>query len=513
MKRWRQYGRGLRVLGAALLLGAMPLYASAQADQRPFVIVVDQEAPTLDPAYSLTSSSTEPLMANIEDPLIGVNDAGNPTPTVATWNVLDGGKVVEFHVKPGIKFQSGDPLTAEDIVFSFERALANSPTVRSKFKASIDRIETAGPMTARFTFKTPTIAIVNDRNVYVGSKAYHDRVGEQAYFDHPNGTGPYKLTDYKRGQYADLEAFPGYRGGLPPVRKARIYFIKDDATRVAKLESGEADLIVSAAWNQVPALRKAGFRIATAPSFPFMSIHFQTYNPSTPWAKLKVRQAIAHAIDADAIATGLLGGIPSREPMLSRGEVGYDPKMKPYSYDPGLSKRLLSEAGYPNGFTMPLFWPATSYGMRETAEAVALYLKAVGITVNVTQLDTIQNQQMLAKQSKDPTFVYVLLRAMPFSNADDTATQLEFTMSSKSATSIYKPPDPRFEKLTEEAVEIFDPGKRGDIVRQATELLYNDVAFVGLWHAVTQYAMKSNVTYTPIPRTHPLVHVWEIKLK
>jgi peptide/nickel transport system substrate-binding protein len=279
------------------------------------------------------------------------------------------------------------------------------------------------------------------------------------------------------------------------------------------LQSGDADLISSAPWNQIAALEKSGFRVVSAPSFPFMAINFQTFDPNVPWSKLKVRQAIAHAIDGDAIAKGLLNGIPSRDPLLSPGELGYDRKIKNYSYDPALSKRLLTEAGYPNGFTMPLYWPQTYYGMRETAEAVALYLKAVGITVNVTQLETIQNQEMLAKQSKDPTFVYVQLRAMPFSNANDSAGQLYFTLSEKAATSTYKASDPQFEKLTEQAITIFDPVKRGDVVRQALKLLYDDVGIIGLWHAETQYAMKSNVSFTPIPHQYPLMHVADIKVK
>jgi peptide/nickel transport system substrate-binding protein len=505
--------RALRIICALALLAIVPVSALAQAAARQLVIVIDQEPATLDASYAISQPSTEPLMSNIQDQLLGLDHNGKPVPTIATWEILDGGKTVDFHVKPGIKFSTGDPLTAEDIVFSFERTIANSPNTRGIYRGTLDKVEATGPMTVRFSFKTPNIAIVIDRSIYIGSKAYHDRVGEQKYFENPVGTGPYKLVEYKRGQYADLEAWPGYRGGMPPVRRARIYFIKDEATRVAKLQSGEADLISSAPWNQIAALEKSGFRVVSAPSFPFMAINFQTFNPNVPWSKLKVRQAIAHAIDGDAIAKGLLNGIPSRDPLLSPGELGYDSKIKNYSYDPALSKRLLTEAGYPNGFTMPLYWPQTYYGMRETAEAVALYLKAVGITVNVTQLETIQNQEMLAKQSKDPTFVYVQLRAMPFSNANDSAGQLYFTLSEKAATSTYKASDPQFEKLTEQAITIFDPVKRGDVVRQALKLLYDDVGIIGLWHAETQYAMKSNVSFTPIPHQYPLMHVADIKVK
>jgi peptide/nickel transport system substrate-binding protein len=226
-----------------------------------------------------------------------------------------------------------------------------------------------------------------------------------------------------------------------------------------------------------------------------------------------VRQAIAHAIDGDAIAKGLLHGVPTREPMLTPGEVGYDAGLKPYSYDPALAKKLLTEAGYPNGFTMPLFWPASSYGMRETAEAVGLYLRAVGITANVTQLETVQNQAMLDKQSKDPTFVYVQLRSMPLSNYSDPATMVYFTLSEQGSNSIYKSSDPHFEPLVEQAVQIFDDAQRGAVVRKALRIVYDDVGVIGLWHASTLYAMKPNVNYTPIQHQLPLMRLMNIKVK
>jgi peptide/nickel transport system substrate-binding protein len=497
----------------AVLCATAILPAAGQTGQRQLVVVIDQEPSTLDPAFALSQPSTEPLMSNIQDQLVGADHNGRPKMGVATWTIVDDGKIVDFHIRPGVKFTSGDPLTAEDVVFTFERRLEHSANFRGYYKASIDRVEAVNPLTVRFYFKTPNITIVNERSIYLASKAYHDRVGEQTFFDHPVGTGPYKLVDYKRGQYADLEANPNYWGGAPQVKRARIYFIKDDATRAAKLQSGEADLISAAPWSQIAAFQKAGFHIVSAPTFPFVAINFQTYNPSVPWAKLKVRQAIAHAIDGDAIAKGLMNGIPSREPLLSPGELGYDPKLKNYSYDPALSKKLLSEAGFPNGFTMPLFWPQTYYGMRETAQAVALYLKAVGITVNVTQLETIQNQEMLGKSSKDPTFVYNQLRAMPFSNYDDPATALYFTLSNHGTTTTYKPTDPKFEELVDRAVTIFDAGKRAAVIIEADKMLYNDVGIVGIWHAATQFAMKPDVSFTPVAHQLPMMYLKDVKLK
>jgi peptide/nickel transport system substrate-binding protein len=498
---------------ALLLCLAVTPPVTAQTAARQFVIVLDHEPGTLDPTQSIAQPSTAPLIENIVEPLIGVDNNGKTQATLARWNVLDGGKIVEFHLRPGVKFQNGDPLTAQDVVFSHERTMADSASYRSYFRTNFDRVEAVDRLTVRFIFKTPNIAILKARNLYVVSKTYYDRVGEATFTQHPVGTGPYRLVDDKAGQYADLEAYDGYWGGAPSIKSVRVYFIKDDATRTAKLRSGEADLIYSAPWDQAALLEKSGFRIVSAATSPLVAINFQTWDTTTPWAKLKVRQAIAHAIDGDAIAKGLLHGVPTREPILTPGEVGYDPGLKPYSYDPALAKKLLAEAGYPNGFTMPLFWPASSYGMRETAEAVGLYLRAVGITANVTQLETVQNQAMLDKQSKDPTFVYVQLRSMPLSNYSDPATMVYFTLSEQGSNSIYKSSDPRFEALAEQAVQIFDDAQRGAVVRRALRIVYDDVGIIGLWHASTLYAMKPNVNYTPVQHQLPLMRLMNLKVK
>jgi peptide/nickel transport system substrate-binding protein len=498
---------------AALLLLSIAVMPAVAQPVRQFVIVLDHEPGTLDPTLSISQPTTAPLMENIVEPLVNVDNNGHTQPGLARWTILEGGKVIEFHIRPGVKFQSGDPLTAQDIVFSHERTMADSPSYRSYFRASFDRVEAVDRSTVRFVFKAPNLSIFKARNLYIVNKAYFDRVGEQTFVQHPDGTGPYKVVDYKPGQYADLEAFDGYWGGKPSIKSVRVYFIKDDATRAAKLRSGEADLIFSAPWDQESTLEKGGFRVVSAATSPLIAINFQLWNPTTPWSKLKVRQAIAHAIDGDAIAKGLLHGVPSREPILTPGEVGYDPSLKPYKYDPALAKKLLTEAGYPTGFTMPLFWPNSSYGMRETAEAVALYLRAVGINATVTQLDTVQNQAMLDKQSKDPTFVYVQLRSMPLSNYTDPATMMYFTLSEHGSNSIYKSSDPHFEPLAEQAVQILDDSKRAPVVRQALHIVYDDVGIIGLWHATTLYAMKPNVTYTPIQHQLPLMRLMNVKVK
>jgi peptide/nickel transport system substrate-binding protein len=148
----------------------------------------------------------------VEEPLVGCDNSGRPVPTLGRWTIIDGGKIVEFKLRPGIKFHSGDPLTAADVVFSIERSMADSASFRSYYRGNFDHAAAVNPSTVRFYFKTANVSLIYARNLYIGSKAYYDRVGEKDYVAAMNGTGPYKLVTYKAGQYADLEAFDGYWG-------------------------------------------------------------------------------------------------------------------------------------------------------------------------------------------------------------------------------------------------------------------------------------------------------------
>jgi ABC-type transport system substrate-binding protein len=139
----------------------------------------------------------------------------------------------------------------------------------------------------------------------------------------------------------------------------------------------------------------AGFKTSRLPTHPPTNIQFHNNNPDVPWYKRDVRLAIAMAIDGDAIVKNLFQGIPGRFTRLSPGELGYDPNLKQYPYDPKKAKELLAKAGYPNGFEMPLYYfTGRIAGQKETAEAVVLYLNAIGVRAKPQGIDA---PQMLEK--------------------------------------------------------------------------------------------------------------------
>jgi peptide/nickel transport system substrate-binding protein len=272
-------------------------------------------------------------------------------------------------------------------------------------------------------------------------------------------------------------------------------------TRLAKLRSGAADIILNAPHTDVDALRMKGFKIATLETAPTTSINLIRANPNVPWHDNRVRQAIAYAIDANAIIKGLLRGIPKHYAGFAPGQVGYDRDLKNYPYDPSLSKKLLAEAGYVNGFTMPLAdWIGEDCGMRETTEAVALYLKAVGIDSEVQGIQVPQMVAIMRHNAKSPEkATQVSVGPTPFANYYDPTVALSFVFASSSPFSTYRNAD--FDRLVAQALQAFDAAKRGDLVRRATRLLHNDYVMIPIWNNVAVYVMKKNVDFSVPPHT------------
>ena len=368
-----------------LLVGMIQAYV---ADEKRLMVAVSQEPATMDP--TLTQSGSDfVVVENWGEYLIQKMPNGDLKPgLLSAWRVSPDGGLMDCTLRKGVKFHSGDSLTAKDVQFSFERGRAKNSTVRTRL-GLVERFEMIDDYRFRLHFKTPDITYIPNRGgVMIASKSYYDRVGEDQFVKQPVGTGPYRLVKYAPGEYVDIERFEGYWGPKPPIKEARIFFVPEDTTRMAKLLSKEVDLIQGLPYPSVKDVQKRpDFKvIRLATNHPTQAVVFSNYNPKVPWKDKRVRLAMAHAIDADSIIKNVAQGIPNRLAYLAPGELGYDPNLKPYPYDPKKAKKLLAKAGYPNGFEFKLYWPVTgrSQMSREIGEAVASYLEAVGLRPKLT---------------------------------------------------------------------------------------------------------------------------------
>ncbi len=494
---------GFRALLLAGFLALAALPARAQSYDH-LTVATNAEPDTLDMLTSVFPPLSYVILRNVDEMLWGYNNDGTVRPTVADWQVSPDAMTITFHIHPGIKFHSGDELTADDVVFSFNRQLANTPSFRRKARL-VAKLDVLDKYTLRFDMKQPDVTFFDGDQIFLGSKAYYQRVGEKEFMTHPSGVGPYRITGYDPGQYIDVQAFDGYYGPKPKVKSARFYIVKDDETRVAKLKAGEADIITNLPYPQVGEMEQAGFHLVKFPANPSVSIVFDLLTPQSPWHKREVREAIAHAVDANAIIKGLFHGVPYRYPMLAPGEEGYDPTLKDYAYDPALAKKTLAEAGYPNGFKMPIYYSATSfYGFRQAAESVSLYLSAVGIQCELHNQEAVQGLQLARRAQTDHSIELVSVGALPIANTGLTSLDMltiAFRSTAPSVVSHFDEVDDGIEKALGER----DKVKRAAIIKGVVDFLYNQVAVIKLWDSVSVYAMKKGVDYTPIAHRMPFM--------
>jgi peptide/nickel transport system substrate-binding protein len=495
----------IALVGALAFLATRtdPTFSSDAAD-RPLIIATGQEPDTTDPTSTLNSSTVFPILggnenrSNVFEPLILTPKDGAILPNLAeSWEVLEGGRIIEFKLRPGVEFHSGDLLSAADVVFSHERMVEKSPQYKNWMR-NVERVEAIGSERVRFHFSSPD-AVFFTRAGPIASKAYHARVGEEQFVNQPSGTGPYKFAGRKLGQYIDLEAFDKYHDGPMPkaqIRRVRFMFVPDNAARIAMLRAGEADIITDTPYSAVQQLIDLGFKTVQVPIIPTVIVQFSNRNPRVPWTDARVRRAIAHAIDADSIVAKVLYGIPKRYAALAPDELGYDPELASYSYDPKKARRLLAEAGYPDGFSMPLYyWIGSFEGVKETAEAVTLNLLSVGIRADVRGLDGARILELLRKVNTDPTMEYVGVMPIPLAHTPEPSFALTSVFYSRSAMAPYS--NAALDDVILRGARLLDADARAVEITRAYRMLLQDVGAIPLWSAVKTLAMQTEVNYVP----------------
>ena len=379
----------------AALLGAAIGPAAAQKAADSLRIVMRDALPNVDPYYNNLRTGVV-MHHQAWDALVYRDPATfELKPLLASGWQLPDATTIEFTLRPGVKFHDGSPLTADDVVYTL--GISADPASKVSTPANyawIDRAEKTGELSVRVKLKRPTPAALEYFALVlpIYPKAYRERVGADGYAKAPIGAGPYRITRVEPGVAIDFERFEGYwegsPKGKPAIAKMSVRFVPDAATEMTELLAGRADWI----WNLNPdqldgvnrmpnlqAVRKESMRIG------YLSLDAAgRTGADNPMTKLKVRQAVWHAIDRKAIADKLVTGgsrvppAPCFPPQFGcDGESG-----AVYDYDPASAKRLLAEAGYPDGFDVEL----TSYVLPQWGAAIQNYLQAVGIRAKMNQL-------------------------------------------------------------------------------------------------------------------------------
>ena len=349
------------------------------------------EPPGLDPTTAPAAAIGEVTHYNIFEGLTKINEDFSVTPLLAEkWTFSPDLKTLTFTLKPNVKFQDGELFSSKDVKFSFERFAAKDSTNKDKgFFASIESIETQDPMTVVLKFKEPSFLALF--HLGMETAVILDEKSAASEATNPIGTGPYKLSSWTKGASITLDKWDDYREPSKiAIAHATFRFISDPAAAVAAMLAGDVDAFPR--FANVQALDQ--FR--NDPRFQVMiggtegKTILAMNNKRKPLDELKVRQAIAYAINRKAIIDGAMNGLGA--PIgshLTPNDPGYVDLTSMYPYDPAKSKELLKEAGVTTPLNLTFILPPPPYA-RQGGQIIAAELQDVGINAKIQEVEWAQ---------------------------------------------------------------------------------------------------------------------------
>ena len=467
-------------LAVALTLAAVPPVAAqpAPAGEAVFGWPITIAPTWFDPSTAPPQITPFGILFALHDAVVRPLPNQKMGPGLAeSWTESADGLTYEFKLRRGIKFHNGDPLTAEDVKFSFERYKgAGARELHSR----VQQIETPDATMVRFRLKEPWPDFMTFYGTtataagIVVPKNYVTRVGDEGFRKAPIGAGPYRFVSHTPGVEVVLEANPGYWRRVPSIKRLVMKSVPDGTTRVAMLKKGEIDMAFvlegpdAEEVTRDPRLQLVATRHASA-----MWIEFtEQWDSKSPWHDRRVRLAANHALDRKAISdVGCLGYCPTTGGIVPR-VMDFALQVEPPPYDPQKAKQLLAEAGYPKGFDAGDFTPLP--GFWTAGEAAANFLNAVGIR---TKMRTMERAPFYSAWQEKKLRGLVLFAA---GNAGNAATRIEVFVYSKGSYAYGGYPD--IDELFLQQARERDPAKREALLHRIQQLTVDRAMFAPIWN-------------------------------
>ena len=460
----------------ALLVAAAPA-AAAPEGQMTWAAHITLAPTWFDPAETPGIATPFMILYALHDALVKPMPGNAMAPSLAeSGSVSKDGLVYEFVLRQGLRFHNGDPVTADDVKFSFERYRG---AANRFLKEKVPVVEVVDPRRVRFRLKEPW----PDFMTYYGSlttgagwivpKKYLEKVGDDGFKRAPVGAGPYRFVSFNPGIELVLEANEHYWRKIPSVKRLVFRAVPDEATRLAQLKRGEADVVYLLQSELAQEARRTP-GLTLRPT-PIVSTHWLVFldqwDPKSPWADRRVRLAANHAIDRQALNEAITLGYSRITWSIIPQSFDFFWQPPAYAYDPARAKQLLAEAGYPNGFDAGDFWcePATA----TMSEATANYLQAVGIRTRIRPLERAAFFKSY-QDKKLKNLVYSISGA--FGNA---ATRVENFVASGGIYVYGGYPD--IDGLFREQAGELDRKRREAALHRIQQLVHDKAAYAPIW--------------------------------
>lgn len=497
------------LLALALALAAPP--AAALAADKPVVVLFPAEPVSLDPMFTQADANA---ILSIHETLFRLDNAGQVVPAIAesirgldplTW---------EIKLRPGLTFHNGEPIDADAVVFTFQRAKTLHAAGKGDLTFALgalkyERMEKVDPLTVRLVMSVPdpvvTAHMVNPELSILPPKYYSENPPEKVAFA-PVGAGGYRFVSYRAGQGLVLKAFDKYRLGKPPVEDVVVKAVPEVAARVSELRAGGADLMFGVPADLKASLeRTRGVKVVVAPSYKrlFVAIK-QGRHPAL--ADVRVRQAMNHAVNCEEIAASLMGGMAKCGIDLINAPYN-NPALKGFAYDPARARALLDEAGWrvgpggvraKDGVRLALDMDTTNGAYlndKEVAQVMAESWREVGIEIkDLRVIDSAINAQMRARQGAGYRDL------MNSSSGPDYTCQGDLLLVQKdSGSNRMSWVDPKFEALFAAFTQEFDASKWPALCHEAEAYVAQQAPVIWMFTEPTLYGLSDRLDYAPRP--------------
>ncbi|MCQ8278515.1 ABC transporter substrate-binding protein [Acetobacteraceae bacterium KSS8] len=368
---------------AAALAGACPAVAAGQAD-RTLVIAEEAGPATLDPCFIRSDAA---LLDNIFDTLVGRDDTGRLVASVALDWEQTTPLVWTFHLRPGLRFQNGEPLDAAAVAFSLNRILdpaLGSPNL--SYIRTVAEVSAPGPLTVRIRTSAPDPLLparMSRYPAYIVPPAYLRRVGNALFGRQPVGSGPYAVTDYAPDDHVDMIANNAYWRATPRIRRVSWRVVPQPTARIGALLTGEADLIDSVPVDAIGLIRRQRDLAIDGLPGSGLTLYLGLRTRQPPLNDVRVRRALSLAIDRSSIVRYILKGYATPTgTQVGPYDFGYQDVPAP-AYDPAEARRLLAQAGYPHGFSIRMQVPRRYVKSAEIGQFIAQEFAAIGVAATL----------------------------------------------------------------------------------------------------------------------------------
>jgi peptide/nickel transport system substrate-binding protein len=468
----------MKKLLVALMLGALAVASGAAVAQPKDRVVIGAslEPPVLDPGLNPAAGIREITYQNIFEGLTRIDRNGKIVPGLAeSWTVSPDGKTYTYKIRSGVKFHNGEPLTAETVKFALDRLIGPDTKVVGKaLYTSIDKVEVVDPSTVKVSLKQPDIFLLF--NLSIGDAVIVEPKSAETNGVTPIGTGPFMFKERKQGDSVTLVKAPTYRNPSAIKLNTVIFkFISDPSAQINALLAGDIDAFPGFQAPELVEKLKSDARFAVVPGFTQGEVILATNNGKKPMSELKVRQAIAHAIDRKELIAAEFGfGVPIGS-FFPPSDPDYVDLTGTYPLDLAAAKKLLADAGYPNGFEASLKLPDVGYA-RRAGEVLVSQLGKIGIKLQVT---TMKFPQWLQEVFKDRNYDFTIVAHTEAFDLDRYARDYYWNYNSQAFKDGYA-------ELTKE----LDPAKRKVLSQKLQKMIADDavngylfeLAKIGVWN-------------------------------